>query len=217
VNGSALTATLPGQAQGEELANTVTHGLGALGSIAACVLLIVQAAAVGDPWKIVTSSIFGASLIALYLASTLYHAARAPRIKARLKVVDHATIYVLIAGTYTPFTLVGLRGGWGWSLFGVIWGLAVAGVVFKFFLTGRYTRLSTGIYVAMGWLVLIAVVPMVRELSPRTLVWLVAGGLWYTSGTAFYHARRLPYAHAVWHVFVMMGSLCHVLAVASQV
>ena len=209
-------SALPDQARREELANTLTHGFGVLASAAAAAILIVLAAKEADPWKIVTSSIFGASLIALYTASTIYHAVRKPRLKARLKVVDHATIYVLIAGTYTPFTLVGLRGGWGWSLFGVIWGLAVAGVVFKIFLTGRFNRLSTGIYIAMGWLVIVAVVPMVRELSPSTLAWLLAGGLSYTGGTAFYHNDRLPYAHAVWHLFVLFGSLCHVMAVASQ-
>ena len=199
------------------MASALTHGLGALASVGAAVVLISQAPPPGDPWKIVSSSIFGASLIALYLASTLYHAVREPTLKARMKVVDHATIYLLIAGTYTPFTLVGLRGGWGWSLFGVIWGLAAAGVVFKIFLMGRFPRLSTAIYVAMGWLVLIAVVPMVQKLSPQTIGWLVAGGVSYTAGTGFYHARRFPYAHAVWHLFVLMGSGCHVLAVASQV
>ena len=209
-------AVLPRRAQREELANIFTHGLGVVASVVATTLLVVLAASRGDPWKIVSAAVFGASLLALYSASTMYHAARTPQLKSRLKVVDHASIYVLIAGTYTPFTLVGLRGGWGWSLFGVIWGLAVAGVVFKIFLTGRYERLSTAIYIMMGWLVIIAVVPLVRELSASTLTWLVAGGVWYTAGTAFYHAKKLPYAHAVWHVFVLMGSLCHVFAVASQ-
>ncbi len=211
-----VTAALPARAQREELANTLTHGFGVLASAAAAAVLIVLAARQADPWKIVGASVFGASLISLYSASTLYHATRKPELKARLKVVDHATIYVLIAGTYTPFTLVGLRGGWGWSLFGVIWGLAAAGVVFKIFFTGRFNRLSTGIYIAMGWLIIIAVVPMLRELSPITLAWLLAGGLSYTGGTAFYHNHRLPYAHAVWHLFVLLGSLCHVMAVASE-
>jgi hemolysin III len=205
-----------GLAERDELANTATHALGLVASIAAAAVLVVLAAARGDAWKIVSSAIFGASLIGLYATSTLYHAARTPQLKARLKVMDHSAIYILIAGTYTPFTLVGLRGGWGWSLFGVIWGLAVAGIVFKIFLAGRFRRLSTATYIAMGWLVVVAAVPMVRELSPGTLGWLMAGGVWYTAGTAFYHAKSIPYGHAVWHVFVLMGSLCHVLAVASQ-
>lgn len=213
---TAGVAALPAQARREELANTLTHGLGVLASAIAAVLLIIMAASRGDAWKIVSAVVFGMSLLALYSASTMYHAARAPRLKARLKVVDHAAIYLLIAGTYTPFTLVSLRGGWGWSLFGVIWALAVAGVVFKIFFIGRFHRLSTAIYILMGWLVIIAVVPMLRELSTVTLAWLLAGGLSYTGGTAFYHAKKLPYAHAVWHVFVLIGSLCHVMAVASQ-
>ncbi len=213
---TATVAGLPARARREELANTITHGFGVLGSVIAATLLIIMAASRGDAWKIVSAVVFGVSLLALYSASTMYHLARAPKLKARLKVVDHATIYLLIAGTYTPFTLVSLRGGWGWSLFGVIWGLAACGVVFKIFLTGRFPRLSTAIYIMMGWLVIIAIVPMVRELSAGTLAWLLAGGLSYTGGTAFYHAKKLPYAHAVWHGFVLMGSLCHVMAVASQ-
>ena len=200
----------------EELANTLTHGIGIAGSVAACAILITLGALKGTAWHIVSSAIFGATLILLYTASTLYHAVQAERAKARLRVLDHCSIYLLIAGTYTPFTLVGLRGGWGWSLFGVVWGLAVAGVVFKLFSTGRFVRLSTAIYLAMGWLVLIAVVPMMQRLSGLTLSWLVAGGLAYTLGTVFYLSRRLPFAHAVWHVFVLAGSVCHAVAVATQ-
>lgn len=203
-----------GRARREELANALTHGVGALAAAAAAVVLIVLTARQGDAWSVVGVSVFGASLVALYSASTAYHAARAPRARARLKVVDHAAIYLLIAGTYTPFTLVGLRGAWGWALFGVIWGLALVGVIFKIFFTGRLPRLSTAIYVAMGWMVLIAVAPLVRSVSVATLAWLVAGGVAYTAGTAFYHARRLPYAHTIWHLFVLAGSACHVVAVA---
>lgn len=200
----------------EELANIWTHGLGIVASLAIGTLLIVRASLSGTVWQIVGVSVFTASLIALYAASTLYHAARTPAARARLKIVDHAAIYVLIAGTYTPFTVGELRGGWGWSLFGVIWGLAACGVVFKLFLTGRFRRVSTAIYIAMGWLVLIAAGPMVQRLGPETLAWLLAGGLAYTGGTVFYHSRRLPYAHAVWHLFVLTGSLCHMVAVASR-
>jgi hemolysin III len=200
----------------EELANTLTHGVGIAASIAACTILVVRASLLGDAWRIVGAAVFGATLISLYTASTLYHAARSPEVKARLKVMDHAAIYLLIAGTYTPFTLVDLRGGWGWSLFGVIWGLAACGVVFKLFYTGRFPRISTGIYVGMGWLVLIAIVPLIREMAPPVLGWLLAGGIVYTAGTLFYHSRRIPYAHALWHLFVLGGSMCHAVAVGAH-
>ena len=200
----------------EEIANALTHVLGLVASIAACAILVTLGALRGSAWHVVSSAIFGATLILLYTASTLYHSVQAERAKARLRVFDHCAIYLLIAGTYTPFTLVGLRGGWGWSLFGVVWGLAVAGVVFKLFFTGRFVRLSTAIYLGMGWLVLIAVVPMMQRLSAPTLAWLVAGGVAYTVGTVFYLNRRLPFAHAVWHVFVLGGSVCHAIAVATQ-
>jgi hemolysin III len=202
---------------GRELANTLTHGVGVGLAVAGGAGLIVLAAFRGDPWKIVGASIFAVTLVLLYSASTLYHAVRSPALKLRLKVLDHAAIYLLIAGTYTPFTLVGLRGGWGWSLLGVVWGLAVGGVVFKIFFAGRFRAVSTAIYLAMGWMVLIAARPMVRRLDPAVIVWLVAGGLAYTLGTAFYHNRRLPYSHAIWHGFVLAGSLCHGVAVALQI
>lgn len=201
--------------QREELANVVTHGIGAAAALAGAAVLIVLASLRGDAWKIVGISIFASSLVALYTASTLYHAARGPRIKARLKLIDHAAIYLLIAGTYTPFLITALRGGWGWSIFGVIWGLAVVGIAMKLLFIGRFRLLSTLTYVAMGWLVLIAVGPLVRALDGVTLAWLVAGGLAYTAGTPFYHGRRLPYAHAIWHVFVLAGSVCHAIAVGT--
>ena len=200
----------------EELANTLTHGCGVAASVAVCVILVVRASLLGDAWKIVGAAVFGATLISLYMASTLYHAVRSQRVKARLKVMDHAAIYLLIAGSYTPFTLGDLRGGWGWSLFGVVWGLAACGVVFKLFFTGRFRRISTGIYIGMGWLVVIAIVPMIREMAPVVLGWLLAGGVVYTAGTVFYHSRRVPYAHAVWHLFVLGGSMCHAIAVGAQ-
>ena len=199
-----------------ELANALTHGAGAIASAVGAVVLVVLASLNGDAWQIVGSAVFGATLVLLYTASTVYHAVRTPHVKARLKVLDHCAIYLLIAGTYTPFTLVGLRGGWGWSLFGAVWALAVAGVVFKLFFIERFHLLSTALYVAMGWMVVVAAVPMVQRLSPATLAWMVAGGLAYTSGTLFYHSRR-PYAHAVWHLFVIAGSVCHFAAVATQV
>lgn len=200
-----------------ELGNTVTHGIGVLASIATLCVLVVIAARGGDPWEIVGASIFGATLVLLYTASTLYHAVSNPVIRARLKVFDHSAIYVLIAGTYTPFMIGVLRGGWGWSMFGVIWGLAVAGVVFKLFFTGKFPRLSTAVYALMGWLVLIAVVPMIRLMDRGALWWLVAGGVTYTAGTAFYHNNRIKNAHAIWHLFVLGGSICHAIAVAMQI
>ena len=198
----------------EDVASVATHGVGVLASLAGGSLLVVLAALTGSVWSIVGVSIFAGSLILLYSASTMYHASRNEISRRRLKVLDHSAIYVLIAGTYTPFLIGSLRGAWGWSLFGVIWGLALCGVVFKWFATGRYARLSTGIYIAMGWLVLIAAVPLARAISPVALGWLVAGGLAYTGGTYFYHSTRLKYAHALWHVFVLCGSACHAVAVA---
>jgi hemolysin III len=200
----------------EEMANVLTHGAGALASAVGAAVLLTVAAVQGDPWKVVSSAVFGATLVLLYAASTLYHAARTPRARARLKVLDHCAIYLLIAGSYTPFALVGLRGGWGWTLFGVAWGLAAAGTVFKLFFTGRFPRISTATYIAMGWLAVVAIVPMVQRLPAATLAWMVAGGVVYTAGTLFYHSRRIPYAHAIWHAFVIGGSACHFAAVLTQ-
>lgn len=200
----------------EELANTLTHGAGVLASAVGTAVLVGLAAEAGTA-AVIGAAIFGGSLILLYTASTLYHATRAPITKVRLKVLDHCSIYILIAGTYTPFTLMGLHGTWGWSLLGIIWGLAAAGVVFKLFWTGHFRKLSTALYIAMGWLIVIATVPTVRALSPLTLAWLLAGGVAYTSGTFFYHNLRIPYAHAIWHVFVLAGSVFHCVAVGLQI
>ncbi len=201
----------------EEIASAVTHGLGALASAVAGAVLITLAALGAGPWHVVGASVFVGSLVLLYTASTLYHAVPGGRAKRWLQVFDHAAIYVLIAGTYTPFLLAGLRGSWGWALFGVIWALAVAGVVFKLFFTGRFRLASTLLYLGMGWLVVVAVRPMVEALPVATLLWLAAGGLAYTAGTVFYMSRRIPYAHAVWHLFVLGGSACHFAAVLHEV
>ena len=200
----------------EELANAVTHGVGSLASVAAFAVLVTLAARAGDVWQIVSVAVFGATLVLLYLASTLYHAARDPHTRHRLKVLDHSAIYLLIAGTYTPFTVGVLRGAWGWSLFGAVWGLAVLGITFKLFFVGRFRLLSTLVYLAMGWIALIAAGPLLRQLSPGALGWLLAGGVAYTAGTPFYHAGRFRYSHAVWHAFVLAGSACHVIAVGTQ-
>ncbi len=201
----------------EEFFNALTHGLGATAALAGGAVLITLAALYGDGWQLAGAIVFGICLLLLYLASTLYHAIQHPITKARLKVFDHCAIYLLIAGTYTPFTLIGLRGPWGWGLFAAIWTLAFAGVVFKLFYTGRFKLLSTAIYIAMGWLVVIAIKPMWGALDAWTIGWLFAGGLFYTLGTVFYHRPSLPYSHAIWHMFVIGGSVCHYVSVMAQV
>ena len=197
----------------EELANTLTHGLGLVLGIAGLVLLVVSASLRGGGRAVVSCSVYGASLVLLYAASTLYHSARSPRARRVFKIVDHSSIYLLVAGTYTPFLLVTLRGAWGWSLFGVVWGLAVAGIVFKTLFVHRFRLLSTLLYVGMGWVILIAIRPLLRALPAGGLAWLLAGGLCYTGGVAFYLWKRLPYGHAIWHLFVLAGSLCHFFGV----
>ncbi|HHW4680122.1 MAG TPA: PAQR family membrane homeostasis protein TrhA [Xylella taiwanensis] len=201
----------------DELASAIIHGLGAVATLAGGSVLITLAAIYGDRWQLVTSIVFSITLFLLYVASTLYHAIPHPGAKARLRIFDHCAIYLLIAGTYTPFTLISLRGPWGWSLFAAIWILALSGVVFKLFFTKRFRLLSTIIYVVMGWLVVIAVGPLRRLLDGWTLSWLFAGGLLYTFGTYFYHRDDVRYFHAIWHVFVLAGSVCHFIAVAAQV
>ncbi len=200
-----------------EIASAWTHGVGAAAALAGGAVLITLAALHGDGWQLGAAIVFGVTLLLLYLASTLYHAIRHPVAKGRFKVFDHCAIYLLIAGTYTPFTLIGLRGPWGWSLFAAIWTLALAGVVFKLFYTGRFKRLSTLIYVAMGWLVLVAIKPVMANLDGWTFGWLIAGGVFYTLGTFFYHRESIPYAHAIWHLFCIAGSVCHYVAVMAQV
>lgn len=201
----------------DEIASALTHGLGAVLALAASAVLITLAALHGDGWQLGASIVFGISLLLLYTASTLYHAIPHPVAKGRLKVFDHCAIYVLIAGTYTPFTLIGLRGPWGWGLFATIWALALAGVIFKLFYTGRFKLLSTIIYIAMGWLIVVAIKPMWTSLDGWTIGWLLAGGLFYTLGTFFYHRESIRYSHAIWHLFVLGGSVCHYVAVMAQV
>ena len=197
----------------EEVANSVTHGLGALMSIAGLVVLVVMAVRAGDTWQVVSFSIYGGTLIAMYLASTLYHAIPSIKVKRVLKVIDHSAIYLLIAGTYTVFTLGPLRGPWGWSIFGVVWGLALAGIVFKIFFTGRFKALSITVYLLMGWICVVAIPPLVKALPASGLAWLVAGGLAYSLGVIFYGVKRIPFNHAIWHLFVLAGSVFHYLAV----
>jgi hemolysin III len=197
-----------------ERLNALTHGTGALLALAGAVVLIVLAALSGDPWRIVSVSVYATTLVALYTASTLYHATRG-RAKAVLQKMDHGAIYLLIAGTYTPFVLGPLRGGWGWSLFGVVWGLAVVGIAQDCWRLDRRRILSMVLYPLMGWLAVVAIVPLVRAVPPAALAWLVAGGLAYTLGIVFFALdHRWPGAHVVWHLFVLAGSACHFVAVA---
>lgn len=206
----------PTYSAADELASAITHGLGVVLSVGAGAVLITLAALTGDPWTITGASVFVGTLVLVYTSSTLYHAIPYESAKAKLKTLDHCAIFGLIAGTYTPFLIGGLRGPWGWWLFGIIWALAAAGIVFKLFFTGRFKVVSTLIYVAMGWLVVVATGPLRAELPGSTLAWLVAGGLAYTAGTIFYLAR-FRFAHAVWHGFVLAGSVCHFAAVLVEV
>jgi hemolysin III len=197
----------------EELANSLSHGLGLLAAVAATPILVVGAVRDGGASAVVGSSVFAASMIVLYLTSTWYHAAPLGRLKDRLQRLDHAAIYLLIAGSYTPFTLGVLGGAWGWTLFGLVWGSAVIGVLAKLIAGVRYPRVSTVMYLVLGWLVLIAIGPLVAAMPPRGLWWLVAGGLLYTAGVAFFAARSMRYGHLAWHLFVLGGSVCHFFAV----
>jgi len=204
---------LPQYSFGEEIANSVTHGAGVVLAIAGLAVLTAFAALHGDVWHIVACSIFGAALIICYTTSTLYHSIRVERIRRVLRALDHSAIFLLIAGTYTPFMLVNLRGPWGWSLFGVIWGLAVAGIVLRLVLKGRLHGLVVALYIAMGWVVVVAVQPLLEHVALGGLALLAGGGIAYTVGVIFYKWRRLPYHHAIWHGFVMLGSALHFFAV----
>jgi hemolysin III len=202
---------------GEELANSITHGIGVLLSVAALVLLVMAGALHGDAWGVTSGAIFGTTLILAYSASTVYHCLRSERAKKMGRKLDHASIFLLIAGTYTPFLLVSLRGPWGWSLFGVVWGLCLAGIVLKFFLAGRFRVLSTMIYILTGWLIVIAFKPLLAALPAGGIWLLAAGGLCYTGGTVFYLWKSLKYHHAIWHLFVLAGSICHFFSVLKYV
>ena len=198
---------------GEEIANSVSHGVGFLLALVATPFLVVAAARRGDSAAIVGASVFAATTAVLYLASTLYHALPKSKAKQIFRVIDHSAIFLLIAGTYTPFTLGVLRGTWGWMLFGLVWSLAILGIVLKSVGGIGYPRLSTALYVGMGWLALIAIRPLWVHVPVAGWLWLIAGGLAYTSGIAFYAAERVKYGHFVWHVFVLMGTVCHFFAV----
>jgi hemolysin III len=198
----------------EDRANGISHAIGVGAAIAGLGLLATLSAQTGDPWKIVSSCIYGSTLVILFAASTLYHTARSKPWRRILRLLDHAAIPLLIAGTYTPFLLVNIRGPWGWSLFGAIWTLAVAGVAMGIASSGRFKAARTILYLLMGWLVVVAMPPLSRNISTAGLWLLVSGGIAYTLGTAFYALdRRLPYGHMVWHVFVLGASVCHFLSI----
>lgn len=197
----------------EEIAHSVTHGIGIVLAIAGLGILIAHATTFGSARHIVSCSIFGAALIVLYSASTLYHGIQHPKAKKVLRIIDHSSIYLLIAGTYTPFTLVNLRGAWGWSLFGVIWGLAILGIVLQFSPLRQFSSIRLILYITMGWAVLVAIKPLSASVPVSALILIVAGGVTYTVGVIFFLWRRLPYHHAIWHIFVLSGSVLHYLAV----
>lgn len=201
---------------GEEVAHALTHGIGIVLAIAGLTVMVARATLYGNAWHIVGAAIFGATLVLMYTASTVYHSIPAehlPNTKRVLRIIDHSSIYLLIAGTYTPFTLVTLNGPWGWSLFAIVWTLALVGVVFKVFATGRFEKLSLAIYLGMGWCVIVAIKPLVRELPTGGLVLLISGGLAYTGGVAFYALDNRKYFHAIWHGFVLAGSVLQYFAV----
>ena len=197
----------------EEIAHSVTHGIGALLSVVGLTILVIYSSMYGDTWHIISSSIYGVTLITLYTSSTLYHAITVPNVKRFLQKLDHAAIFLLIAGTYTPFTLVNLRGGWGWTLFGIVWSIAIAGMIMELIVKQRYKRVSLGLYLGLGWIVMIAIDPMITHVEAGGLILLLIGGLFYSLGVIFYVWKTLLYHHAIWHVFVLTGSVCHFFAV----
>lgn len=197
----------------EEMTNIISHAIGLAFSVVGLVLMLIRADASGDALHIVSAAIFGASLIALYAASTFYHSAKNPKLRYRLRIVDHATIYILIAGTYTPFTLVTLDGWIGWTIFAVSWGMALTGVILKLFFTGKYNLLSTLMYVFMGWIIIFAINPLMNSLPPGGVFWLFAGGLSYTTGAVLYSIKKIKFNHAIFHLFVLLGSVCHFASV----
>jgi hemolysin III len=197
----------------EERLNVISHGTGLFLSVIGLFFLVVKSCMIGTVWHIVSFSIYGASMVVLYTASTVYHSATNPERRKRLNVFDHASIYVLIAGSYTPFTLVSMHGPWGWSIFGVVWGIAIAGIILKLFFTGRFNLVSTIGYVVMGWIVIIAIKPLVNNISANGLLWLFAGGFFYTVGAVLYMFKKMPYNHATFHFFVLAGSICHFIMI----
>lgn len=202
--------------RGEEIANCAVHGLGIVASLLAIPWLVYAAWGTDDPWLLAGALAFGLSALLMFSTSVLYHSTRDPGLRFKLRRVDHAAIYLLIAGTYTPFTLGAMKGAWGWTIAGIVWGLAVLGIGFKTTRLGfRFPKASVALYLVMGWIVVIAIKPLLRNLTTPELTWLVAGGLSYTVGVVFYMWKGRPYTHAIWHVFVLAGVACHFVAVLS--
>ncbi|NBI05844.1 PAQR family membrane homeostasis protein TrhA [Senegalia massiliensis] len=193
----------------EEITNAILHGIGLGFSIAALTLLVVLASIYGEVWHVVSFAIYGSTLVILYLSSTLYHSFPAGSVKNIFQIFDHASIYLLIAGTYTPLTLIPLRGKLGWTLFGIVWGIAIVGIIFKIFFVKRFMILSLLLYLGMGWLVVIAIRPLIDTISLKSIIFLIAGGLSYTIGTIFFANKKIKFNHAIWHLFVLGGSVCH--------
>jgi hemolysin III len=208
---------LPLYTLGEELAHAITHGVGLVLSIGGLAALVVTASLRGNAWHVVSCAVFGATLVALYATSTLYHGVRTGRAKRVLQQMDHAAIFLLIAGSYTPFALVSLRGGIGWTLLAVIWGLALFGIALQIAVPSRARRVAVLLHLTMGWLVVVAFEPLMRAVEVGGVVLLLLGGIAYTAGLIFYAWKRLPYNHAVWHVFVLAGSVCHFACVLGYV
>ncbi len=205
------------QTAAEEIANGITHGIGAIASLVGLILMVVRAASVGDVNQIVSASVFGCSLVLVYVASTLYHSLAHSRARGALQIFDHIAIYCLIAGTYTPFGLVALPGAWGWTVFGGAWGMAAIGIGFKAIFGARFHFFSTAMYLLMGWIGVAAAVPIWHHVSGGGIGWLISGGLAYTSGVGFFLWNRLPFHHTIWHLFVIAGSACHFMAVFGHV
>ena len=198
---------------GEEIANSLTHGIGILLSIGGLGVLTAFASVFGSARHIVGVSIFGFTMVLLYTSSTLYHSIPIPRVKSILRLIDHSAIFLLIAGTYTPFTLITLQGPWGWTLFGIVWAVAAAGIIFQTNLILRYPIISVVLYILMGWVVIVAIKPLTERIAPGGLALLFGGGMSYTFGVLFYAWRKLPYHHAIWHLFVLAGSVLHYFAI----
>jgi hemolysin III len=201
----------------EELPNALTHGFGLLCSILGFIVLLVVTLIRGGKWQIISCAIYGVTLICVYAASTLYHGVSSPRLKQGFLLFDHCAIYLLIAGTYTPFLLVNLRGGWGWPMFGVIWGIAVSGVLFKLLFADRFPIFSVAMYLGMGWLGIIAAKQVYIQVPSIGLVWIFAGAFAYSIGVIFYACKKIPHHHVIWHLLVMAGSGCHYIAILYSV
>jgi len=197
----------------EEKTNIISHAIGFVFSIVALVLMVIKASLYGNGWHVVSVSIFGLSLMSLYAASTFYHSAKDLKVRSRMRIIDHASIYVLIAGTYTPFVLITLNGSIGWMIFGACWGMAFIGITLKLFFTGKYDVISTLMYVFMGWIIVFAIKPLIDSLAAEGLFWLFAGGVAYTVGAILYSFKKIKFNHAIFHIFVLLGSACHFVSV----